>query len=49
LVLVKRYQFCVRDFKTKDYKFQFDGKSVTIAQQQFDNGMWQEIVRREFQ
>ena len=49
IVPLKSYQFCVQDFKTKDYTLQFDGKSVTITRQQFDDGTWQEIVRREFQ
>jgi len=49
LVPVKSYHFCVQDFNTKDYTFQFDGKSVTITQQQFDDSTWQEIVRRAFQ
>ena len=49
LVPVKSYLFCVQDFKTKDYTFQFGGKSVTITQHQFDDGTWQEIVSREFQ
>jgi len=49
LVPVKSYHFCVQDFATKDYTFQFDGKSVTITQQQFDDGMWQEIVKQALQ
>jgi hypothetical protein len=49
LVPVKSYHFCVQDFNTKDYTFKFGGKSVTITQQQFDDGTWQEIVRRAFQ
>ena len=49
LAPMKSYHFCVQDFNTKDYIFQFDGKSVTITQQQFDDGTWQEIVRRELQ
>ena len=32
LAPLKSYHFCVQDFKTKDYTFQFDGKSVTITQ-----------------
>jgi hypothetical protein len=49
LVPVKSYHFCVQDFNTKDHTFQFDGKAITITQQQFDKGNWQEIVRRASQ
>jgi hypothetical protein len=49
LAPMKSYQFCVQDFTTKDYTLQFDGKSVTITPQQFDDGTWPEIVRRAFQ
>ena len=49
LVPVKSYLVCVQDFDTKDYTLQFDGKSVSITQQQFADGMWQEIVKRALQ
>ena len=46
---MKTYYFCVQDFKTKDYTLEFHGRSITITQQQFDDGTWQEIVKRELQ
>ena len=49
LVPMKTYQLCVQDFATKDYTLQLQGRSITITQQQFDDGTWQEIVRRAFQ
>jgi len=49
LVPVKSYQFCLQDFDTKDYTLEFYGKWITITKEQFDDGMWQEIVRRAFQ
>jgi hypothetical protein len=45
LVPVKSYLSCVQDFKTKDYRLEFQGRSVTITQQQFNDGTWQEIVK----
>ena len=45
----KTYLVCVQDFATKDYTLGFHGRSITITQQQFDDGTWQEIVGREFQ
>ena len=48
LVPAKIYLVCVQDFKTKDYTLQIQGRSITITKEQFDDGMWQEIVRREF-
>jgi hypothetical protein len=49
LLPVKSYLACVQDFKTKDYTLQFDGKSITITQQQFDDGTWQEVVKLALQ
>jgi hypothetical protein len=49
LAPLKSYNFCVQDFTTKDYTLQFDGKSVTITQQQFDDGTWQEILKQALQ
>ncbi len=46
LVPVKTYLACVQDFKTKDYRLEFQGRSITITQQQLDDGTWQEIVKR---
>lgn len=49
LVPVKSYLACVQDFNTKDYRLEFQEKTITITKNQFDDGMWQEIVRRAFQ
>jgi hypothetical protein len=49
LAPMKSDHFCFQDFDTKDYTLEFHGRSITITQQQFDDGMWQEIVRKEFQ
>jgi hypothetical protein len=49
LVPAKTYLACVHDFKTKDYTLQIQGRSITITKEQFDDGMWQEIVRRALQ
>ena len=49
LVPMKTFLVCVQDFATKDYTLEFQGRSITITQQQFDDGMWQEIVRRAVQ
>ena len=49
LAPMKGDHFCFQDFNTKDYTLEFLGKSITINQQQFDDGTWQEIVRRAFQ
>jgi len=49
LVPTKSYLVCIQDFKTRDYTLEFQGRSITITQQQFDDGMWQEIVRRAVQ
>jgi hypothetical protein len=48
LVPVKSNVVCFQDFDTMDYTLEFQG-SITITQQQFADGVWQEIVRREFQ
>jgi hypothetical protein len=45
LAPLKTYLLCVQDFDTKDYTLGFSGRSITITQQQFDEGMWQDIVR----
>ncbi len=42
---MKSYHLCLQDFNTKDYTLEFHGRSITITQQQFDDGAWQEIVR----
>lgn len=39
------YDLCMQDFVTKDYTLGFHGRSITITQQQFDDGAWQEIVK----
>ena len=49
LVPMKTYHFSVQDFDSKDYTLELQGRSITITQQQFDDGTWQEIVRRAFQ
>ena len=46
---MKSYHFCLQDFDTKDYTLEFHGRSITITQQQFDDGTWQEIIRRAVQ
>lgn len=46
LVPVKSYLACVQDFKTKDYTLQFQGRSITITEEQFEDGTWQEILKR---
>src|SRR5689334_16121782 len=45
LVPVKSNVVCFQDFDTKDYKLEIQGRFITITKQQFDDGMWQEIVR----
>ena len=49
LVPRKSCDLCLQDFDTKDYTLEFHLRSITITQQQFDDGTWQEIVRRAFQ
>jgi hypothetical protein len=49
LVPAKTYLACVQDFDTKDYTLEIQGRFITITKGQFDDGVWQEIVRREFQ
>jgi len=46
---MKSYLVCVQDFDTKDYTLDLQGRSITITKEQFDDGTWQEIVRRAFQ
>jgi thiamine phosphate synthase YjbQ (UPF0047 family) len=48
-VPVKSYLVCVQDFDTKYFMLEIQGRSITITEEQFDDGTWQEIVRREFQ
>ena len=49
LVPVKSDVVCFQDFDTKDYTLEIQGRFVTITQQQFDDGMWQEIVNQALQ
>ena len=46
---MKTYHLCMQDFGTKDYTLELQGTSITITQQQFHDGTWQEIIRRAFQ
>ena len=43
---MKTYQFCVQDFESKDYSLVVAGKSIVITQQQFDEGIWQDVIRK---
>jgi len=43
------YQICVQDFESKDYTLKCQGVSVIITQQQFEDGTWQELVRKALQ
>ena len=45
LAPTSRYHLCMQDFDTKDYILEFHGRLITITQQQFDDGAWQEIVK----
>jgi len=49
LAPLKSYHLCLQDFDTKDYTLEFYGKLITITQEQFDDGMWQDILRKELQ
>jgi hypothetical protein len=49
LVPVKTYQLCLQDYDSKEYTLQVHGLSVTITQPQFDEGTWQEVVRKALQ
>ena len=49
LAPLKSYDLCVQDFDTKDYTLEFCGRSITITQQEFADGTWQEIVRSALQ
>ena len=49
LASLKSHLVCFQDFDTKDYTLEIQGRSITITKEQFDDGKWQEIVRREFQ
>jgi hypothetical protein len=46
LVPMKTYHLCVQDFDSKVYTLELQGTSITITQQQFDDGTWQDIIRR---
>ena len=48
LVPMKTYHLCVQDFDSKDYTLELQGRSMTITQPQFDDGTWQDIIRRAF-
>jgi len=49
LAPLKSYHMCVQDFDTKDYTLDLQRRSITVTKEQFDDGTWQEIVRRAFQ
>ncbi len=49
LVPMKTYHLCMQDFDSKDYTLELQGMAITITQQQFDDGTWQDIIRRAFQ
>ena len=49
LAPMKDFDLCLQDFDTKAYTLEIQGRSITITKEQFDDGTWQEIVRREFQ
>ena len=49
LAPLKSYHMCVQDFDTKDYTLDLQGRSITVTKEQFDDGTWQEILRRAFQ
>jgi hypothetical protein len=44
----KSYHLCLQDFDTSD-ALEFHGRSITITQQQFGDGTWQDIVRSALQ
>ena len=48
LVPMKTYHLCMQDFDSKDYTLELQGRSITITPQQFDDGTWQDIIRRAF-
>jgi hypothetical protein len=48
LAPLKSYNLCLQNFDTKDYTLEIQGRFITITKEQFDDGVWQEIVRREF-
>jgi len=49
LAPMKSYLVCVQDFDTKDYTLDLQGRSINITKEQFDDGTWQEILRRALQ
>jgi len=44
LVPVKNNVVCFQDFDTKDYTVELHDRSINITKEQFDDGVWQEIV-----
>ena len=46
---MKTYHFCIQDFESKDYTLVVAGKSIVITQQQFDEGTWQDVIRKTLQ
>jgi hypothetical protein len=48
LVPMKTHHLRMQDFVTKDYTLELQGGSITIRQQQFNDGTWQDIIRRAF-
>ena len=49
LIPLKSYHLCLQDFDSKDYTLEFQGKSIAITEEQFNDGTWQDVVRRTFQ
>ena len=49
LASVRTYDLCLQDSCSKDYTLEFHGRSIAITQQQFDDGTWQDIVRKALQ
>jgi hypothetical protein len=41
---MKSTELCLQDFDTRHYTLDFQGQSVTITKEQFDDGMWREIM-----
>jgi hypothetical protein len=49
LAPVKTYHLCLQDFESKDYTLEFQGRFITFTQRQFDEGTWQDVVRKVLQ
>jgi hypothetical protein len=49
LAPLKTYQLCLQDYDSKEYTLMFHGTTLTITQQQFDEGAWQDIVTKALQ